>query len=142
MPVHRHLHDRMGSVYASRAELDAWVRSRNLQATQESGNNTSLPNSAKALRAAFWTSVTEGILLALTVVELPWRIVAILWVQKTEYFWRNPIADARIQAITDFDGTGRLQPCHGTAILWRFCLTGTDRWMCGLHKSGRDSSTT
>ena len=23
MPVHRHLHDRLGSVYASRAELDA-----------------------------------------------------------------------------------------------------------------------
>ena len=32
MPVHRHLHDRMGSVYASRAELDAWMRSRNLRA--------------------------------------------------------------------------------------------------------------
>ncbi len=30
MPVHRHLHDRMGSVYASRAELDAWARSRKL----------------------------------------------------------------------------------------------------------------
>ena len=33
MPVHRHLHDRMGSVYASRAELDAWSRSRNLRTT-------------------------------------------------------------------------------------------------------------
>ena len=32
MPVHRHLHDSLGSVYASRAELDAWTRSRNLQA--------------------------------------------------------------------------------------------------------------
>ncbi|MEO6802269.1 MAG: hypothetical protein ABI197_03380 [Granulicella sp.] len=29
MPVHRHLHDRLGSIYASRAELDAWTRSRN-----------------------------------------------------------------------------------------------------------------
>jgi hypothetical protein len=28
MPVHRHLHDQIGSVYASRAELDAWARSR------------------------------------------------------------------------------------------------------------------
>jgi eukaryotic-like serine/threonine-protein kinase len=35
MPVHRHLHDRMGSVYASRAELDAWTRSRNLPAAQD-----------------------------------------------------------------------------------------------------------
>ncbi len=28
MPVHRHLHDKIGSVYAFRAELDAWARSR------------------------------------------------------------------------------------------------------------------
>src|SRR6202008_1659970 len=31
MPVHRHVHDKMGTVYASRAELDAWARSRNLR---------------------------------------------------------------------------------------------------------------
>ena len=40
MPVHRHLHDRMGSVYASRAELDAWVRGRNLRTAQENENET------------------------------------------------------------------------------------------------------
>src|SRR5574341_282280 len=28
MPVHRHLHDRLGSVYAFRTELDAWATSR------------------------------------------------------------------------------------------------------------------
>ena len=33
MPVHRHLHDKIGSVYASRAELDAWARGRNLPAS-------------------------------------------------------------------------------------------------------------
>src|ERR1700737_2235956 len=38
MPVHRHLHERGGSVYASRAELDAWARNRNLPA-QENGRN-------------------------------------------------------------------------------------------------------
>jgi len=32
-------------------------------------------------------------------------MVAILWVHKTEYFWRTPIADARFQTIADFDGT-------------------------------------
>ena len=41
MPVHRHLHDRMGSVYASRAELDAWARSRNVQAAGQNGNEAS-----------------------------------------------------------------------------------------------------
>src|SRR5712672_831381 len=28
MPVHRHLHDKLGTVYGFRAELDAWWRSR------------------------------------------------------------------------------------------------------------------
>jgi hypothetical protein len=37
MPVHRHVHDKMGSVYGFRAELDAWMRSRNLRAAQDTG---------------------------------------------------------------------------------------------------------
>ena len=45
MPIHRHLHDRMGSVYASRADLDAWMRSRNLRVVQENGNNAISLNS-------------------------------------------------------------------------------------------------
>jgi TolB-like protein/Flp pilus assembly protein TadD len=35
MPVHRHLHDRMGSVYAFSSELDAWVQSRKLRLAEE-----------------------------------------------------------------------------------------------------------
>ena len=35
MPVHRHLHDRMGSVYAFSSELDAWVQSRKLALQEE-----------------------------------------------------------------------------------------------------------
>jgi hypothetical protein len=42
MPVHRHLHDQKGSVYASLAELDAWVSSRNLRAAQQNGNDVTL----------------------------------------------------------------------------------------------------
>src|SRR5688572_1594075 len=30
MPVHRHLHDKLGSVYAFRSELDVWSRDRRL----------------------------------------------------------------------------------------------------------------
>src|SRR6266487_7198506 len=30
MPVRRHVHDKLGSVYALRSELDAWAQSRNL----------------------------------------------------------------------------------------------------------------
>src|SRR5271168_4921920 len=43
MPVHRHLHDRMGSVYAFRADLDAWARSRSLQAPQDDGKKELAP---------------------------------------------------------------------------------------------------
>src|SRR5881296_1245931 len=35
MPVHRHLHDKLGSVYAFRAELDAWSQSRSLGVGRE-----------------------------------------------------------------------------------------------------------
>src|SRR5207237_3283334 len=35
MPVRRHVHDKLGSVYASRSELNAWPRGRNLAVTHE-----------------------------------------------------------------------------------------------------------
>ena len=106
MPVHRHLHDRMGSVYASRAELDAWTRSRNLPAAQENGNGAvcaPAPSAAATLGESTsptrWTFVLP---LAAAVGVL--AIGASFWLHRTEYFWRNPIADARFQTVTDFDG--------------------------------------
>ncbi|HZR63901.1 MAG TPA: tetratricopeptide repeat protein [Terriglobales bacterium] len=35
MPIHRHLHERGGSVYAYRSELDAWLHSRKLSLEEE-----------------------------------------------------------------------------------------------------------
>jgi Tol biopolymer transport system component len=106
MPVHRHLHDRMGSVYASRADLDAWARSRNLRAAPENGNNAPSRNPpAPPPRSAISTSRTRWkVVLALAAAGAALAIGASLWLQKTEYFWRSPIADARFQIITDFDG--------------------------------------
>ena len=106
MPVHRHLHDRMGSVYASRVELDAWARGRNLRAAQENGNNTtaadppvSLPQPAISTSRSRWKFA-----LSLAAAAAVLAIGASLWLQRTEYFWRNPIANARFQAVTDFGG--------------------------------------
>ncbi len=106
MPVHRHLHDRMGSVYASRAELDAWARSRNLPEAQENGNNApSTDPAAPPPRSAIPRSQTRWrFVLPLAAVGVALAIGAVLWFQRTEYFWRNPIADARFQTVTDFDG--------------------------------------
>src|ERR1700677_667695 len=105
MPVHRHLHDRMGSVYASRAELDAWTRSRNPPVAQENGNDPlprlPAPPPRPAIRT-FLTRWTFALPLAAAVAVL--AIGASLWLYKTEHFWRNPIADARFQTVSDFDG--------------------------------------
>jgi Tol biopolymer transport system component len=106
MPVHRHLHDSMGSVYASRADLDAWMRSRNLRVVQENGNNALSPDPlAQRSRSAISTFLTRWtFVLPLAAVGCALAIGASLWFQRTEHFWRNPIADARFQTVTDFGG--------------------------------------
>jgi Tol biopolymer transport system component len=105
MPVHRHLHDRMGSVYASRAELDVWTRSRNLPAAPENVNvplpRPPAPPPRPAIRT-FLNRWTFALPLAAAVAVL--AIGASLWLHKTEYFWRNPVANARFQMVSDFDG--------------------------------------
>jgi Tol biopolymer transport system component len=105
MPVHRHLHDRMGSVYAFRAELDAWARGRNLRAEQEHGNEVPSPNPPASPQTAILTSLIRWrFIVPLAAAGAVLAIGAGLWFQRTEYFWRNPVADARIQTVTDFDG--------------------------------------
>jgi Tol biopolymer transport system component len=108
MPVHRHVHDRMCSVYASRAELDAWARGRNLRAAQENENDAlpllaaATPQPAVSTSRSKWTLV-----LPLAVAGATLVIGAGLWFQRKEYFWRNPIADARFQTVTDSDGVAQ-----------------------------------
>jgi Tol biopolymer transport system component len=106
MPVHRHLHGRMGSVNASRAELDAWARSRNLGPAERDGTSAPLPNSpaplpssAKSASLARWRFVVP-----LAAAGAALAIAAGFWLQSTEYFWRSPITDARFQTLTEFDG--------------------------------------
>ena len=48
-----------------------------------------------------WPVVPLVLLLAAT------AIGAGLWLQRRDYFWRNPIADARFQPVTDFDGVAQ-----------------------------------
>jgi Tol biopolymer transport system component len=107
MPVHRHVHDRMGSVYGSRAELDDWVRSRNLRAARENGNGSGvishspdpqLTSAAIPVSHARWKFAVP---LAAVVVL---AISVAVWLQRTEHFWRSPILDARFQTLTDFEG--------------------------------------
>src|ERR1700759_783309 len=48
MPVHRHLHDRMGTVYAFKGELDSWARGRSQKALLAEDGAASAGDSALA----------------------------------------------------------------------------------------------
>ena len=101
MPVHRHLHDKLGSIYASRAELDAWAGSRKLEGTRRAESSGAGTSSEQAERASRFR--WKPLLVALAFLS----VVAIgsgIWLERTEYFWRSPIADVRFQTIIDFEG--------------------------------------
>jgi Tol biopolymer transport system component len=105
MPVHRHLHDKMGSVSALRTELDAWTRRRTAAIATESPAR--IPSeiapspatmSTSLIRRAWnplWAVVVVGALVATTIV---WRL------EQGELFWTNPIVAAKFVNVTDFDG--------------------------------------
>src|SRR5882757_959096 len=106
MPVHRHVHDKMGSVYGSRAELDEWTRGRKPAAPAENGDDAPSASSdvlPPGAAISSWKTKWK-IVLPLTAAIAVLAIGAVLWLQKIEYFWRNPIAAARFQNVTDFDG--------------------------------------
>jgi Tol biopolymer transport system component len=105
MPVHRHLHDRLGSVYASRAELDAWTQSRNLPPTQDNGNGIDPSPPPAATPAAIPPPPTRWkVLLLLALITAALVIAVGFWLYRTEYFWHNPLTDAHFQPVTDFGG--------------------------------------
>jgi Tol biopolymer transport system component len=108
MPVHRHLHDRIGSVYAFRTELDAWVRSRNLEAAPGSEPNVAESSSSasepRVRTPSFSLRWRLGLSLAVAATFITGTI---LWLQSRDYFWRNPIDGARVQRVTDWDGAAQ-----------------------------------
>jgi Tol biopolymer transport system component len=106
MPVHRHIHSRMGSVYAFPAELDAWGQARSLRAVQENaGDATSAdPLVLTQPSAASKAPGRWRLFLLLGAAGAVLAIGVSLWLQKAEYFWRSPIANAQFQRLTDFDG--------------------------------------
>src|SRR5580704_12618633 len=95
MPVHRHVHDRMGSVYTFRADLDAWMRSRNHRAAQETGNDAALsdPPAPPPQPVVSASRNRKRLLLPMAAAAAVLAVGATLWLQRTEYFWRNPLAN-------------------------------------------------
>jgi Tol biopolymer transport system component len=103
MPVHRHLHDKMGSVYAYRTELDAWARTRSLALEAEPELEPASvaadaigpsPAPRRTWRGA-WLSMAAAAALA---------ALAIWWVRPVERALDNPLAELDISPLTDFEG--------------------------------------
>jgi Tol biopolymer transport system component len=118
MPVHRHVHDKLGSVYGFRSELDAWTRSRNPGFGQNESNvespadrlegqppdeddeaaqteaSASSPTQRQRRAALLWAAVAAVVAVGLGATW--WRLAS------TDYFWRTPFAQAQFENVTDF----------------------------------------
>ena len=81
------------------SELDTWTQSRNLRMSQSrrtaSTAVTRVPSAGPRSAGASWPLLAIGASLV---------VGAGLWLRAAEFFWRSPIADARFQTVTDFDG--------------------------------------
>lgn len=104
LPVHRHMHDRSGSIYAFRGELEAWALQRSLRAGSEPGCAPAAGSEAAAppTRVRSALRAPGGVLLL--VAGLALAAAALLWWRGAGSSWRDPIAGATFQVLTDFDG--------------------------------------
>lgn len=113
MPVRRHLHDKLGSVYAFRSELDAWALSRNLRASDPIAPDTARDSPGNDLETRPDATAASAVparrrlrLAALVAVAAVLGLVVTEWwhLERTDSFWRNPIDGARFQTMTNFGG--------------------------------------
>lgn len=119
MPVHRHVHDKLGSVYAFRSELNAWRTSRGLDVGAElqaladeapaieparEAARDSLPSSAGA---AIWPSARRRSFLWMGIAAAALLTAgALIWfADGSGYRSRSPLTNAQFRPLTDFDGT-------------------------------------
>lgn len=91
MPIHRHLHDKRGSVYAFRSELDAWLRNRRPEPEAE-------PSTSPGRKVPL---VAVMALAALAIAGMG----LLLWVFTRQATPPHELlANSRISSLTDFDG--------------------------------------
>jgi Tol biopolymer transport system component len=103
MPVHRHVHDRMGSVYAFRSELDAWAKRRTLLVAEPEAEPAVAAASDPAPVAVPSRKPVTIWIAAAGIAAIATALV--LWQSRqSESAPENPIAGARFSPLTDFDG--------------------------------------
>ena len=94
MPVHRHLHDKLGSVYAFRSELDAWMNARKTAPAIDPGPEAPVPSARR-----------PAVLIGLAVAAVLLLAGVALWQTRPAASpSANPLERAEFRMITDFDG--------------------------------------
>ena len=144
MPVHRHLHDKQGSVYAFCSELDAWSEGRRTAAVQneESPSEPAAPTvTAPELPASTWR-FPAGWRLWLPIgfggALLAAALVAYWLAAGRDLFWRDPLADAKVTQLTDLSGTAQAAAISRDGRLVAFLSEGdghTDAWIIQVGSS-------
>ena len=102
MPVHRHVHDKLGSVYAFRTDLDAWAGKRSLALVAEAKvesvpSSSTEPPSIPAPRRRWGAWLATAAAAVLTTLSI-WQL------RQPQTSAQNPLTDARFLSLTDFDG--------------------------------------
>jgi Tol biopolymer transport system component len=110
MPVHRHLHDKLGSVFAFRSELDEWWQSRSSRLTAadapeepKKGTDPFSSESAEGAEPSVTPAPRDGgssgarrrVVPALSLALVAAAAGAAWLAAQSDLFWRNPLADAK-----------------------------------------------
>ena len=107
MPVHRHLHDKQGSVFAFRSELDAWWQGRrdDLAGDERAASDEGAQSAGGETGAIASPRLRpRGPALLALLVALP-ALAAIGWYAvQSDLVWRSPLAEAKFTPVTDFSG--------------------------------------
>jgi Tol biopolymer transport system component len=105
MPVHRHLHDKQGSVYAFRSELDAWWESRRGKLPDSGDSVAEEAAHSEAQTAGFGAMIKRPwVLTAIIAAGLLLVYTALRFGFPSGETWRNPLANATVTRLTDWPG--------------------------------------
>ncbi len=99
MPVHRHLHNKRGSVYALPGDLDAWREGRKVSPSDEKHDASTAPTSGEAVRAR---RKRGSILIWALLGAVLAAIGGFVGLERSDRSWSDPIAGARFEPVTDW----------------------------------------
>ena len=131
MPVHRHVHDKLGSVYAFRSELELWTRGRKPQAPDaglgDVAEIAAVPagSASSARRKGYWLAAAVAGAVGIA------AIVVALWVRRPER--AGAIAPATRVFNSSPISTGSIRPRRSREMdgSRRSCPIATDAPMSG-----------